>query len=108
MEPSPSPKPKPKTNFKVIIVGGSIAGLTLAHCLAKLPNVDFVILEKRAEVAPQEGASIGILPHGGRILDQLGLFEEIQRHVEPLTTAHVSYPDGFRHTNRSPTVLLER
>ncbi|KAL5044355.1 hypothetical protein BDW71DRAFT_199042 [Aspergillus fruticulosus] len=104
MEPSPSPK----TNFKVIIVGGSIAGLTLAHCLAKLPNVDFVILEKRAEIAPQEGASIGILPHGGRILDQLGLFEEIQRHVEPLTTAHVSYPDGFRHTNRSPTVLLER
>ncbi|KAL4760327.1 FAD-dependent oxidoreductase [Aspergillus foveolatus] len=108
MEHSPSPQLKPKTNFKVIIVGGSIAGLTLAHCLAKLPNVDFVILEKRAEIAPQEGASIGILPHGGRILDQLGLFEEIQRHVEPLTTAHVSYPDGFRHTNRSPTVLLER
>ncbi|KIA75418.1 hypothetical protein HK57_00138 [Aspergillus ustus] len=102
------PSLKPKTNIKVIIVGGSIAGLTLAHCLARLPNVDFVILEKRAEIAPQEGASIGILPHGGRILDQLGLFEEIERHVEPLTTAHVSYPDGFRHTNRSPTVLLER
>ncbi|KAL2847542.1 hypothetical protein BJY01DRAFT_234224 [Aspergillus pseudoustus] len=106
MEPSLKPKSKPK--FKVIIVGGSIAGLTLAHCLEKLPNVDFVILEKRAEIAPQEGASIGILPHGGRILDQLGLFEEIERHVEPLTTAHVSYSDGFRHTNRSPTVLLER
>ncbi|KAL2860081.1 hypothetical protein BJX68DRAFT_251884 [Aspergillus pseudodeflectus] len=108
MEPSPSPTSQPTTNFKVIIVGGSIAGLTLAHCLAKLPNVDFVILEKRAEIAPQEGASVGILPHGGRILDQLGLFEEILRYVEPLTTAHVSYPDGFRHTNRSPTVLLER
>jgi choline dehydrogenase-like flavoprotein len=112
MEPSPSPPQSltshPTTNFKVIIVGGSIAGLTLAHCLAKLPNIDFVVLEKRAEIAPQEGASVGILPHGGRILDQLGLFEEILRHVEPLTTAHVSYPDGFRHTNRSPTVLLER
>ncbi|KAL3454184.1 hypothetical protein BJX65DRAFT_317901 [Aspergillus insuetus] len=112
MEPSPSSSPspisQPTTNLKVIIVGGSIAGLTLAHCLAKLPNVDFVVLEKRAEIAPQEGASVGILPHGGRILDQLGLFEEILRHVEPLTTAHVSYPDGFCHTNRSPTVLLER
>jgi hypothetical protein len=110
MEPSPSPSPtsQPTTNFKVIIVGGSIAGLTLGHCLAKFPNVDFVVLEKRAEIAPQEGASVGILPHGGRILDQLGLFEEILRHVEPLTTAHVSYPDGFRHTNRSPTVILER
>ncbi|KAJ0414741.1 hypothetical protein BJY00DRAFT_305362 [Aspergillus carlsbadensis] len=104
----PSAKPQPTTKFKVIIVGGSIAGLTLAHCLAKLPNVDFIVLEKRGEIAPQEGASVGILPHGGRILDQLGLFDEILRHVEPLTTAHVSYPDGFRHTNRSPTVILER
>lgn len=99
---------EPKKKFKIIIVGGSIAGLTLAHCLSKLPNVDFVILEKRTEIAPQEGASIGILPHGGRILDQLGLFDEILRHVEPLTDAHVSYPDGFNHSNRSPTAILER
>lgn len=93
--------------FRVIIVGGSIAGLTLAHCLSKL-GVDYVILEKRQQIAPQEGASIGILPHGGRILDQLGLFNAIQRDVEPLTTAHISYPDGFTHTNQSPNVILER
>ncbi|OJI96505.1 hypothetical protein ASPVEDRAFT_872267 [Aspergillus versicolor CBS 583.65] len=91
----------------VIIVGGSIAGLTLAHCLSKI-GVDYVILEKRQQIAPQEGASIGILPHGGRILDQLGLFNAIQRNVEPLTTAHISYPDGFTHTNQSPTVIHER
>ncbi|KAL5339003.1 hypothetical protein BJX70DRAFT_408457 [Aspergillus crustosus] len=94
-------------NFKVIIVGGSIAGLTLAHCLSRI-NVDYIILEKRVEIAPQEGASIGILPHGGRILDQLGLFSEIEKNVEPLTTAHISYPDGFTHTNKSPRVILER
>lgn len=95
------------TNFRVIIVGGSIAGLTLAHCLSKL-GVDYVVLEKRQQIAPQEGASIGILPHGGRILDQLGLFDAIERDVEPLTTAHIAYPDGFTHTNQSPNVILER
>ncbi|KAL4863118.1 hypothetical protein BDV12DRAFT_206763 [Aspergillus spectabilis] len=100
----PSLKP---TKFKVIIVGGSIAGLTLAHCLSKLA-VEYIVLEKREDIAPQEGASIGILPHGGRVLDQLGLFDEIERNVEPLTTAHISYPDGFSHTNRSPGVILER
>ncbi|KAL4944973.1 hypothetical protein BDV06DRAFT_232152 [Aspergillus oleicola] len=99
--------PPPITKFKVIIVGGSIAGLTLAHCLSKL-NVAYVVLEKRHEISPQEGASIGILPNGGQILDQLGLFDEIERNVEPLTTAHISYPDGFRHTNHSPKVILER
>ncbi|KAL2820628.1 hypothetical protein BJX63DRAFT_444182 [Aspergillus granulosus] len=93
--------------WHVIIVGGSIAGLTLAHCLTKL-DVDYIVLEKRQDIAPQEGASIGILPHGGRILDQLGLFDEIEKNVEPLTTAHISYPDGFSHTNQSPRVLLER
>ncbi|KAL4931768.1 FAD-dependent monooxygenase spyC [Aspergillus undulatus] len=99
----------PETSkFKVIIVGGSIAGLTLAHCLDKLCGVDYVVLEKREEIAAQEGASIGILPHGGRILDQLGLFEEIERNTEPLTTAHISYPDGFTHTNRSPSAILAR
>ncbi|KAL2819029.1 hypothetical protein BDW59DRAFT_165189 [Aspergillus cavernicola] len=95
------------TNFKVIIVGGSIAGLTLAHCLTKL-DVDYIILEKREQIAPQEGGSIGILPHGGRILDQLGLFDEIEKNIEPLTTAHISYPDGFCHTNQSPSLILER
>jgi FAD dependent monooxygenase len=93
--------------FKVIIVGGSVAGLTLAHCLDRL-GVDYVVLEKRKEIAPQEGASIGILPHGGRILDQLGLFDAVEGCVEPLHTACISFPDGFKHINRSPHLISER
>lgn len=53
-----------KPPFKVIIVGGSIAGLTLAHCLSKA-GIDYIVLEKRKHIAPQEGASIGILPQWG-------------------------------------------
>lgn len=86
------------SDFKVIIVGGSISGLVLAHCL-KLANIDHVVLEKRHEIAPQEGASIGIWPNGGRILDQLGLYDELEKCTEALNVMHVSYPDGFFFSN---------
>ncbi|KAL4902288.1 hypothetical protein BDW74DRAFT_180789 [Aspergillus multicolor] len=81
-----SERPKPK--FRVVIVGGSIAGLTLAHCLIR-QNVDFVVLESHEDIAPQVGASIGILPNGARILDQLGLFDDILAATEPLRETYV-------------------
>ena len=73
-----------ESSFRVVIVGGSIAGLTLAHCLLR-NNIDFVVLESHADIAPQVGASIGILPNGARILDQLGLYDDVLSEVEPLT-----------------------
>ncbi|RHZ54852.1 FAD-dependent monooxygenase spyC [Aspergillus thermomutatus] len=91
----------------VIIVGGSIAGLTLAHCFSKA-GIDYIVLEKRKQIAPQEGASIGILPHGGQILQQLGLFYLIEEQIEPLHTAHQCFPDGFAHTTKAPRVIHER
>ncbi|GFF55251.1 zeaxanthin epoxidase, chloroplastic [Aspergillus udagawae] len=93
--------------FKVIIVGGSIAGLTLAHCLRRL-GIDYVVLERRDEIAPQEGASIGIMPNGGRILDQLGLYDQIEELVEPLSSAHMRYPSGFSFQSNWPNKLRER
>ena len=62
--------------FRVIIAGGGISGLTLANALEKA-NIDHVLLEARDTIAPQVGASIGIFQNGGRILDQLGCFDEI-------------------------------
>ncbi|KAL3300790.1 hydroxylase [Colletotrichum asianum] len=63
--------------FKVIIVGGSVAGLTLANILERL-GVDFTLLEAYPEIAPQVGASIGLLPNGFRILDQIQCYEPIR------------------------------
>ncbi|KAH7144772.1 hypothetical protein DER46DRAFT_651354 [Fusarium sp. MPI-SDFR-AT-0072] len=62
--------------FKVIIVGGSVAGLSVANMLERF-DIDYVLLEAYPHIAPQVGASIGILPNGFRILDQLGCFEPI-------------------------------
>lgn len=72
-----------KTPFKVVIAGGSIAGLTLANLLQKA-DIDFVVLEAYGDFAPQVGASIGILPYGGRILDQIGVFKEILALAPPV------------------------
>ncbi|RHZ57403.1 FAD-dependent monooxygenase pyr5 [Aspergillus thermomutatus] len=93
--------------MRVIIVGGSIAGLTLAHCLEKA-KIDYVLLEKKEEIAPQEGASIGIMPNGGRIMEQLGLYHRIEELIEPLARAHVTYPDGFHFTSQYPALLQQR
>ncbi|OLN86855.1 FAD-dependent urate hydroxylase 4 [Colletotrichum chlorophyti] len=63
--------------FKVVIVGGSVAGLSLANMLERL-DIDYILLEAYPNIAPQVGASIGLLPNGFRILDQLGCYEPIR------------------------------
>ncbi|KAK8070111.1 hypothetical protein PG994_006727 [Apiospora phragmitis] len=57
----------------VIIVGAGVSGLTLAHAFHKA-DIDYVVLDKHA-VAPACGSSISMYTNGGRILDQLGLYD---------------------------------
>ncbi|GKZ25754.1 hypothetical protein AbraIFM66951_002409 [Aspergillus brasiliensis] len=95
------------SQFTVIIVGGGIAGLTLAHCLRRV-NINHIVLEKSSGLSPQVGASIGILPNGGRILNQLSLYEHIEQFIEPLDTAHITFPDGFSFSSRFPRLLHEQ
>lgn len=87
-----------KNNFRVVIAGGSICGLTLANML-QLYDIDFIVLEAYHDIAPQVGASIGILPHGNRILDQLGLFQNILDLCPPL--------DSFHFRDKTGHVLCE-
>lgn len=65
----------------MIIAGGSIAGLSLALMLEK-NGIDFLVLEAYKAIAPQVGASIGLLPNGLRVLDQLGCYERIVDECE--------------------------
>lgn len=64
------------SDFRVVIAGASIAGLSLALALERA-GVDFVVLEAHPSVAPQVGASIAVLPNGARVLDQLGCYADI-------------------------------
>lgn len=94
-------------NFQVIIVGGSIAGLTLAHCLQRA-NISHIVLEKGDDIAPQLGASVAIFANGARILQQLGIYEDIERLIEPVGLVHAAYPDGFYYNTKYPDDLTKR
>ncbi|KAM5434826.1 hypothetical protein McanCB56680_003103 [Microsporum canis] len=76
-----------------IIVGGGLAGLTLASALEKA-NVDFVLLEARGRFDPQVGASIGLNAAAMRILDQLGAAKSIMDETAPIKVSKVHRSDG--------------
>jgi FAD dependent monooxygenase len=102
-----SDTPTRKTDLRVIIVGGSVAGLTLAHCLANA-NIDHIVLEKRAEISPQEGAFLGIWPNGGRIFDQLGVYADLEKCTVPIHKMRVRFPDGVSFSSELPRQVQER
>ncbi|TDZ19491.1 FAD-dependent monooxygenase andE [Colletotrichum orbiculare MAFF 240422] len=87
--------------FKVIIAGGSVAGLTLANALEQF-DIDYVLLEAYPTIAPQVGASIGMLPNGFRILDQLGCYEPVRNISDGFYLKSTVYgPDGKPRTQNS-------
>lgn len=107
-----------KRPFRVIVVGGGVVGLTASHCLQKA-GIDHVVLEKRAVVAPPEGASIALYAHGSRILHQLGCLEAVEKACVPGRNWLTRYPDGkkfmdngyFQHLQEnhgSSLLVLER
>lgn len=82
-------------SFKIIIIGGSIAGLTLANILERY-GIEYVLLEKYRCIAPQLGASLGILPYGSQVLDQLGVNEVVQSMCERMESMHYYDSDGVK------------
>ncbi|KAF7591723.1 hypothetical protein BBP40_001167 [Aspergillus hancockii] len=81
--------------FRVVIIGGSVAGLTLANILQRY-GVDYIVLEKYPKIAPQLGASIGILPYGFQILDQIGVIDRIEALDESVDSMKTFGPDGMQ------------
>ncbi|KAH8429233.1 FAD-dependent oxidoreductase [Aspergillus melleus] len=78
--------------FRVIVVGGGVGGLTAAHTLHRA-GIDYVVLEKGL-VAPPMGASIGIYPHGSRILEQIGCLADVEDECVTLGKSQNLLPDG--------------
>ncbi|KAL1842350.1 hypothetical protein VTJ49DRAFT_5518 [Mycothermus thermophilus] len=95
--------------FRVVISGAGVAGLTLASALEKA-GVDYVLLERRDEVAPQIGASIGIFPCSARILDQLGAWKDVKKLCEPLQVFYSRNGKGqlVATPDRSPRLMQAR
>ncbi|KAL3479737.1 hypothetical protein BJX99DRAFT_221685 [Aspergillus californicus] len=90
-------------HFKILIAGGSLVGLALALALEQA-GIDYELFEK-GEFAPQLGASIGLHPPSLRILDQLGVWEAIEKVVVPLEDRN--HYDGDGHCFEESHVIAD-
>lgn len=73
---------QPIQETQVLIIGGGIGGLTLAALCRRL-NISCLVLERSKKVTPA-GAGISLAPNALRVLDQLGLYQDIVRHGQSL------------------------
>ncbi|KAJ5794613.1 FAD binding domain-containing protein [Penicillium paradoxum] len=92
-----------KDSFKVIVIGGGPVGLTAAHAL-HLAGIDFVVLERRPAIVEDQGASLIVHPHTLRVLDQIGVLEdllprgaELRHHLSFTAEGHV-FKEGTQYT----------
>lgn len=71
-----------REHVTVGIVGGGIAGLSLAKML-EMAGISYFVWEAHGKFAPSVGASLGLTPNGLRILDQLGVVGQISQVAVP-------------------------
>lgn len=85
----------PKRPFRIIVVGGGVAGLTLANMFEKF-GIDYVLLEAYDAIVAPTGAAIGLMPNGSFIMDQLGCYEAIEIAAQDgeLEDSHIRDSNG--------------
>ncbi|KAL8777580.1 MAG: hypothetical protein Q9194_002475 [Teloschistes cf. exilis] len=89
---------QPIQETQVLIVGGGIGGLALAALCRRL-NIAYLVLERSKKVTPA-GAGISLAPNALRVLDQLGLYQDIVRHGQTLDKIDI-------HRNRTKWRTLD-
>ena len=79
--------------FKVVIVGAGLSGLLLAHLLSQA-NIDFVVLEAHKNVVHPAGGSFGCWPNAARILDQAGIWMDVESSGAAVGLTYTRKPNG--------------
>ncbi|KAK3686092.1 hypothetical protein B0T22DRAFT_382186 [Podospora appendiculata] len=91
----------PEKGFRAILVGGGPVGLMAAHTLSRA-GIDFVLLERRETVVPEQGAGIVLYPHTLRVLQQLGLLDAVRTMSLKIHASHVITKDGHHFVTLHP------
>ncbi|KAI1390639.1 putative dehydrogenase [Hypoxylon trugodes] len=78
---------------RVIVIGAGPVGLYTAHALAKA-NIDYVVLEQQKDVAFHKGAGIVLFPASVRLVDQLGLYDRVEKLSTHLNSKINTLQDG--------------
>jgi FAD dependent monooxygenase len=96
----------PRELVTVGIVGGGIAGLALARML-ELSGISYCLWEAYREFAPHTGASVGLMPNGLRILDQLGMIDEFNEYNVKRGEWEHRDGNGNLGTSHNPGAIFE-
>lgn len=95
-------------DFRVIIVGAGIGGLTLASCLQHA-GIDYLMLEGRDKIGFHVGAGIGLEANGDRILDQLGIRKTMEDDIKLYQEYIFRDREGkILHSNDEPQLIHAR
>jgi len=73
----------------IVIIGAGLGGLTLAAICRKV-NLRCIVLERTEKLTPA-GAGISLAPNALRVLDQLGIYEQIKSHGQRLRKMQVHH-----------------
>jgi 2-polyprenyl-6-methoxyphenol hydroxylase-like FAD-dependent oxidoreductase len=91
------------SKFHAIIIGGGPVGLSIAHALAKA-DIDFTLLERRASIVEDIGASIVLSPQSMRVMGHLGMLDQFRDigqevlHLAAFTTGGKKFMENW-YTN---------
>lgn len=80
-------------HYEIAIIGGGIAGLTLALLCERL-GFSYILFEKRDSLEGDNGAGIGLQANALRILDQLGVAEKVDAEAGTLAETYRYDEDG--------------
>ncbi|KAF2104522.1 FAD/NAD(P)-binding domain-containing protein [Rhizodiscina lignyota] len=83
-------------DFKVLIAGAGIAGLTLANCL-ELAGIDYLLLEAKDVIAPTLGAGVALGAMSLPVLDQIGVIDEF--HNLTISASYMTIHSGDGSVN---------
>jgi len=88
----------------ILILGGGIGGLTLGAILRQL-NLSYKVLDRSTSLTPT-GAGISLAPNALKVLDQLGLYEDIGYPVM-MAERHSFHQILYRAAGGAESVIMD-
>ncbi|KAI5865246.1 FAD/NAD(P)-binding domain-containing protein [Durotheca rogersii] len=94
--------------FRAVIVGGGLVALTTAHIFTSA-GIDFVILERHDNLAPQIGSLLNVWPPTFRVFDQLGLTDAVLRVATSVNrVVSLSADDGIAYSVLEANEIIQK